>query len=154
MADVVLDTCTLMHANNNECEYQEHSIELINNLLNNSLLVTVDEGFDLNEAVNRSYIGLEYNKHLTQGTLGFALISTLAANGRFNFVTNRVNRAVKNYIEQRIVNKKDRMFLRVTYNSEYKQLISHDFEDYQVGKRRDIRRDLNVSIITAEEFNE
>lgn len=150
MVDIVLDTCTLVHANNTESDYQLYSIELINKLLLNTTLVTVDEGFELNETTNKSYIALEYLKHLAPGMLGYSLIVDLALNQRFNFVSNKVPNATKNYIEQLIRNKKDRMFLRVSLNSTEQTLVSHDYTDYQKKKRKTILKDININIIDAE----
>ena len=153
MKDIVLDTCTLVHANNSKSGYQQDSIELINLLLNNKTLVTVDEGFELDETTNQSYIALEYMKHLTPGMLGYSLITTLALTQRFNFVENNIPQATKNYIEQLIRNKKDRMFLRVTFNSSEKVLVSHDYTDYQIKKRKKILKDIEIDIVEAEDVN-
>ncbi|WP_417196548.1 hypothetical protein [Bizionia sp.] len=153
MADIVLDTCTLVHANDENSEHQESSIELITSMLGNDLNVAVDEGFDMIDSNNSSYIGLEYTKHLIPGMLGFSLIQTLAINGRFNFVPNKVIQGTKKYIDRIIKNKKDRHFLRVAFNSDDKLLISHDFTDYQVAKRKSIKKDIKVIILTATEIN-
>jgi hypothetical protein len=152
MIDLVVDTCTLVHANS-ETDYQESSIELINKLIMNNTLLVVDEGFDLNETTNRSYIGLEYIKHIAPGMLAYGLLQHIALNGRFKFVSNRVPNATKNHIEQIIRNKKDRMFLRVALNSEEKKLISHDYTDYQKAKRKTIKTKLKVEILDASEIN-
>ena len=154
MIDLVLDTCVLMHASNSKCKYQQHSIDLINKLLTNETLVAVDEGFYLNETVNESYIALEYIKRLTPGMLGYSLIIHIASTERFNVITNKVPNNTKNYIEQLIRNKKDRMFLRVAYNSNEKTLVSHDFKDYQIRKRKKIKKDIHVSIVEAEDIKD
>lgn len=153
MSDLVIDTCTLKHANDPNSKFFESSVEFINLLFDNDVSFTVDEGFSMNEADNASYIGLEYIKHLQPGTLGYRLITNLALAGRVDFVSNKLPNNIKNFIEQIIRNKKDRMFLRVAYNSADKTLVSHDFTDYQVRKRKTIRRELNVSIVVAEEIN-
>jgi len=153
MIDIVLDTCTLVHANNEESDYQDDSIELINKLIVNTTLIVVDEGFTLNETTNGSYIGLEYIKHLMPGMLGYILIQQIAQNQRFKFVSNEIPQADKNYIEQIIRNKKDRMFLRVTFNSDEKVLVSHDYTDYQMGKRKTIKKKLNLTILDAVDVN-
>jgi len=153
MIDIVLDTCTLVHADNSESDYQESSAELINRMFANSTLVTVDDGFTFDESTNQSYIGLEFIKHLRPGSLGYSLIVHLALNMRINFVSNVIPNATKNYIEQIIRNKKDRMFLRVAFNSDEKTLASHDYTDYQIRKRKTIRKQLGIDVVTAEEIN-
>ncbi|RAJ92244.1 hypothetical protein LX87_05212 [Larkinella arboricola] len=154
MIDIVIDTCTLVHANDPNCVYYPSSVELISRMLANSTCATVDEGFELDEGRNRSYIGLEYLTHLQPGTLGFSLIVHLATNDRINFVSNTIPVQRKRYIEQLIKNKKDRMFLRVAFNSGEKTLASHDYTDYQEAKRKTIRNDLGVNVVTAEEIND
>ena len=153
MNDLVIDTCTLKHANDPKSKYFESSVEFINLLFNNDVNCTVDEGFSMIEAENASYIGFEYIKHLQPGSLGYRLITNLALVGRIDFVSNKPPNNIKNYIEQIIRNKKDRMFLRVAYNSNEKVLVSHDFTDYQIKKRRTIRRELEVSVVIAKEIN-
>lgn len=154
MTDLVIDTCTLKHANDPKSKYFESSVEFINLLFDSDVNCTVDEGFSMNEAENASYIGLEYIKHLQPGTLGYRLITNLALAGRVDFVSNKPPNNIKNFIEQIIRNKKDRMFLRVAYNSAEQILVSHDFTDYQIKKRKTIRRELNVSVVIAEEIND
>lgn len=151
MIDLVVDTCTLVHANS-KTQYQESSIALIDKLLSNNTFLIVDDGFDLNEADNRSFIGLEYIKHLTPGMLGYSLLQYIALTNRFKFVSNTVPKATKNRIEQLIRNKKDRIFLRVSFNSEEKKLVSHDYTDYQKRKRKTIMQEMNVDILDASDI--
>jgi predicted nucleic acid-binding protein len=154
MNDIVIDTCTLVHADNPESEYFEHSVKFINKMVANSFFCTVDEGFTLDESTHSSYIALEYIKHLRPTSLGYYLISHIAQNMRFNFVSNKVPKKDKNLMEQKIKNKKDIHFLRVTYNSTKKILASHDFTDYQKKKRKFIKKELGICIVTAEEIND
>ena len=154
MADIVIDTCTLVHASNPESNYFEHSVAFIEKMLLNSILCVVDEGFSLDESENKSFIGLEYIEHLQPMSLGYNLIIELLSAGRIDFISNKVPQVKKNYIEQHIRNKKDRLFLRVALNSKDKLLISHDFTDYQKKKRKTIYKDLSLSILTAEEIND
>tara|TARA_R110002072_G_scaffold75624_1_gene177860 strand:+ start:2068 stop:2418 length:351 start_codon:yes stop_codon:yes gene_type:complete len=112
----------------------------------------MDEGFALDESLNQSYIGLEYLNHLQPGSLGFNLIVHLATTNRIEFVTKKIPNGRKKYIEQLIRNKKDRIFLSVTHNSNDKTLASHDFTDYQKKKRKKIFKDIAIKIVTAEEI--
>jgi predicted nucleic acid-binding protein len=154
MIDIVIDTCTLVHADNPESDYFEHSVEFINKMLGNSVLCTVDEGFTFDETTHSSYIALEYIKHLRPSSLGYYLIIHIAQNMRFSFVTNKVPKKDKNLMEQKIRNKKDIHFLRVAYNSTEKVLASHDFTDYQKKKRQFLKKELGICIVTAEEIKD
>lgn len=153
MTELVIDTCTLKHANDPKSKYFEHSVDFINRMYGNQVNCIVDEGFSMIESENKSYIGLEFIKHLQPGTLGYELVTFLALNLRIDFVSNKVPNGIKHFIEQTIRNKKDRMFLRVAFNAADKTLASHDFTDYQIRKRRTIKSRLDVSIVTAEEIN-
>ena len=153
MNDIVIDTCTLKHANDPNSKYFESSVEFINKMFDNTTNCAVDEGFTLDETTNRSYIGLEFIKHLQPGSLGYNLILYFINNLRLVFVSNKIPNNHKNYIEQIIINKKDRMFLRVAYNTNEKTLASHDFTDYKKLKRKKIKRDLLINIVTAQEIN-
>ena len=151
MIDIVLDTCTLVHADNSKSTYQKSAIELIDKMFANEVFITVDEGFTFDESTNQSYIGLEFIKHLKPGSLGYNLIVYLALNQRINFVSNIIPNSNKNYIEQIIKNKKDRMFLRVAFNSNEKTLVSHDYTDYQIKKRSVIKKNLGIEVLVASE---
>ncbi len=152
MIDIVIDTCTLKHANDPNSKYFEHSVTFINKMFQNNVICTMDEGFALDESLNQSYIGLEYLNHLQPGSLGFNLIVHLATTNRIEFVTKKIPNGRKKYIEQLIRNKKDRIFLSVTHNSNDKTLASHDFTDYQKKKRKKIFKDIAIKIVTAEEI--
>lgn len=153
MVDIVIDTCTLKHANDPKSKYFEDSVEFIQKMFGNTTNCAVDEGFTLDETTNQSYIGLEFIKHLQPSSLGYNLIVHLIQNLRLDFVSNKLPQGDKNYIEQLIRNKKDRMFLRVAYNTQEKTLVSHDFTDYQKSKRKKIKKDKSIEIVTAEEVN-
>lgn len=153
MNDIVIDTCTLVHADNPDSDYFEHSVEFINRMLKNSILCTVDDGFDMDNLTHSSYIALEYIKHLKPSSPGYYLIAHIAQNLRFNFVSINIPQNEKKVIEQTIKNKKDRHFLRVALNSIEKVLTSHDFTDYQSKKRTFIKKKLGVKIVTAKEIN-
>jgi predicted nucleic acid-binding protein len=153
MVDIVIDTCTLKHANDPNSKYFESSVEFITKMLANTTICVVDEGFTLDESTNQSYIGLEFIKHLKPGSLGYNLILHFIQNVRLEFVSNKIPNNHKKYIEQIIRNKKDRMFLRVAYNTSEQALISHDFTDYQKRKRKKIKKDLSINIVTAGEIN-
>lgn len=154
MIDIVIDTCTLVHADNPESDYFEHSVDFINRMLANETLCTVDEEFDLESTSHSSYISMEYLKHLKPTSLGFYLIRHIAENLRFNYVSKKIPNGDKNLIEQLIRNKKDIHFLRVAYNSTEKVLASHDFTDYQKKKRKHIKKEFGIAIVTAEEIND
>ena len=50
-----------------------------------------------------------------------------------------------------MVNKIDRVFLGVAFNSEDMKLVSHDYQDFQIPKRNHINDQLGIDVINAEE---
>lgn len=152
MSAIVIDTCTLKHASDSKSKYFTSSCEFIERMSAGNVKCTFDEGFSLNPTENRSYIGLEYLTHLKPGTLGYILVAELLISGRYEIVSNRVPQNTRRAIEQMIRNKKDRMFLRVAINCSDRLMASHDFTDYQVNKRKTIRKRFDVAIETAEEI--
>ncbi len=153
MIDIVVDTCVLVHANNAKSGYQKQSIAFIEKLLDNTTLITVDVGFSLDETTNSSYLGLEYITHITPGMLGYDLLQKIALSQRFNFVEQSDNVTFNRYVNRLIINRKDRHFTKVTYNSIEKTLVTHDFTDYQKAKRKKIKKDYSLIIVVASEIN-
>jgi hypothetical protein len=151
MTDLVIDTCTLVHADNTESEYFDCSLAFINSLLTDLVdcRVIVDNGFSFDENENKSLIGHEYINNITPIMLGYKFLVEILSNDRVDFVSNTVAYNTKKFIEKEIANKKDRHFLRVATNSPSKNLISHDFTDYTIDKRKLIDKKLSVKIKTA-----
>ncbi len=150
--DLVVDTNVLVHANNPEELRQEYSINLINYLLSSTEVICIDEGFDFNEAVNSSYIGYEYLLNLKNGMLGYTLISILAQTKRISEISRNTSSHVTKAINQCTVNKHDRVFIKVTINSNNKVLISHDFMDFDTNKRKHLKKTFKIDVLVAEDI--
>jgi hypothetical protein len=150
--DIVIDTCVLVHANNTNSKYQVSSIKLINLMLSNKLYIALEDGFDLDESLNKSRMGYEYINHLNPGDLGFSMLAHLLSTNYYIICTNQVPLNVKKIIIQNIGNIGDRHFIYVTFNTDNKILVSHDFEDFHKNNRKLFSRVLNISILTAEEL--
>ena len=147
--DIVIDTNVLMHAGNPDQDYFEDAVSFLTTLQKKSILLCVDEGFDLDEAKNRSLIGGEYLTHLRFGSAGYNVIAVLAASRRIKECSKRVEARTRKKIDQLIRNPRDKTFVRVTCNSVSKILISHDNEDFPVSKRKLLKREIEVQIFTA-----
>ena len=121
-------------------------------MLDSTTLLCVDVGFTLSESSNASIIGHEYLRHLGAGSIGAALIATLAGAGRIKPLPKRAQTpADAKSVDQLIRKKRDRAFLGVACNSARKLLVSHDFEDFQKPKRTSIKKILSVQVKTAKE---
>ena len=148
--DITLDTNVLMHADNpNEIRF-EASKSFLERLLEVETHLCIDEGFSLDEGENKSLIGHEYLQRLSQGGLGYAVISFLAQTGRVAIVEKRIPPAVVNKINQLISNKRDKTFIRVAYNSTTRTLVSHDFADFSGVVREKLRKKLCLRIEDAQ----
>lgn len=147
--DIVVDTNVLMHASNP----QEPRFDAAKNFLERFVQVhtclCVDEGFDIDESRNRSLIGGEYLDRLSPGTIGYAVISMLALDGRLSMVPTRVADPVRRKINQMIGNSRDRTFVRVAVNSGGRVLVSHDYSDFPVPIRNKINLELGVLVEDA-----
>lgn len=151
LADIVLDTNILVHAHNVEELRNDDCIALVQQMTTCATHLCVDEGFDLNEANNRSVIGSEYIKHLGYGTVGHALITRLASSLRVKYVSPRVPPDVSKQIVQQVPKGADRTFLKIAFNSQDKTLASHDFNDISKDVRTRLRKSIGLQIVDAQD---
>ena len=147
--DLVLDTNVILHADNAQEKRCDDAKRLINLLLQNTVILCVDEGFHEDQSRNKSLIAAEYLERFQSGSIGMVLVALLASQGRLSQVSRKVPKSVVRKVNQLIRKPRDRTFLRVSYNSVDKVLVSHDFQDFQLPKRRTIRKELLVQVLEA-----
>jgi len=150
LLDIVLDTNVLLHATNEQEPRRVQSQALLLALRDCTAHLCVDEGFDWNEASNRSQIGGEYLKHLRAGTLGYAVVEHLARSLRVKQVSRGVPQNVSRHI-RRVGYGPDRTYVRVAFNSSDRVLASHDFKDLSAGVRLGLRAAIGVRVLEAGE---
>lgn len=149
LVDVVLDTNLLMHADDERQAHQDECAKLLDQLRTGETALCVDEGFDIDEAKNRSLIGGEYYARLTATHAATGLIAYLFANDRVRLLSRATPTAVKKCIDQCVKTKRDRTFLSVAHNSEEQILGSYDYQDMQPKKRKHIKKETGVSVLDA-----
>lgn len=151
ISDIVVDTNVFVHANNpDDANRQRNSLMFLQTLEAATTSLCVDEGFDfVNEAQNRSHIAREYLKHIRAGMFGHYLLAKLATTARIVIVSRTVPAWVKTKIK-RMPNKTDQTFVRVTFNSQSKEMTSHDFDDFPPRVRRTLRDDIGVNVRSAD----
>lgn len=110
LVDIVLDTNVLMHAENPEEPRMPMCCELVSQMTNCATHLCVDEGFDLDEAKNRSVIGSEYLKHLRFGMVGYELVKHLAVSQRVKQKSRNVPQNVSRHIVQQVRKGPDRIY--------------------------------------------
>lgn len=150
--DVVVDTNVLVHAQNPQEDRFGDSVRFVENLLACRALLCVDSGFSTKESSNRSLIGAEYLEKLRAGSLGYAALVQLATSGRVREVARMADGAARKQILQLIRKPRDRTFLSVAWNSSGRLLVSHDYEDFQEGKRKEIHKVIGVRMADAAEM--
>lgn len=151
LEDIVIDTNVMLHAQNPAESRFSSSAELLQCIVEGTTSLCVDEGFDERPERNRSFITAEYLGKLQFGSLGYAVVTQLAAQLRIKEVPRRAPQSVARRINQLIRNKTDRIFLGVAFNSQEGVLVSHDYTDFQSQKRTTIRTELKVRVLEAGE---
>ena len=150
--NLVIDTNVLVHANNPKESRQQASIDMIKYILSSTEIICIDEGFVLSEALNRSFIGYEYLKHLKVGMLGYTFISIIAQNKRIKQVPKKANATISRKINQCMSNIRDRTYVNVAYNSTDKILITHDYTDFAIPKRKHLGREFGINVVEAKDI--
>lgn len=126
LADVVVDTDVLMHADNEDSADRDASRDLIARLRASATALCFDPGFDLDEARNKSGIAGEYFDHLAHGSVGLALVEECALTGRVRSIATRVAPDVNRAIRQLVWDPTDHKFVKVAINSEERVLVTHN----------------------------
>lgn len=150
LKDVVIDTNILMHASDPRQKFQGACVAFLKGIESSEIKICVDEGFSVRESDNRSIIGSEYLRHIRYGSLSYAVIFNLATKRRIKVLSKSVPKDVKRKIERSINNRHDRVYVKITYNSLSKALISHDFDDISQKVRDDLKDSFSLSIVIAD----
>lgn len=147
LSDLVIDTNVLLHASDPDNPNFVCAKGFLETLLSVSSVLRVEKGFSSDRARNRSYIMGEYLDFLRAGTLGMAVIQTLAAKERIKGVERTVDEREAKKVRQKVYDKTDRIFVKVALNTDERVLVSHDFMHFPLHVRSSLKRDIGVSII-------
>jgi hypothetical protein len=151
ISDITVDTNVLIHACNPSEARCDHSIKFLTALNGSTARLAIDRGFATDQSTNSSLIGAEYWGKLVPGTLSYAVIVNLALTQRICIREAKLPLHHNKRLNQMVSNKRDRTFIKVCFNSEGKTLVSHDYADFSVSKRKDIASFFEVNIIEASE---
>jgi len=150
MDDIVVDTNVFLHANNASTAWYRESNEFLLMLLGwHDLVICVDEGWSDNEADNHSIIGSEYHNNIGADTLGYQILVALGVASRIKTVSKAVPNGIRQEIDKRMSNQRDKVFLKVAINSLRQRLVSHDFADFHDDLREFVRATWGVDICVA-----
>ena len=150
LVDIVIDANVFLHSCNPASGRQTMCCTLLGHVKDCDVHLCVDEGFDWEEAKNRSQIGAEYIKHLKVGTVAYELVVHLAKSGRIDIVSRSVPQIAARLIQRQVTKGPDRTYLKVAYNSREKTLASHDYGDIPDTVRGRLKRQLMVNVVSAE----
>lgn len=84
--------------------------------------------------------------------LGYSFVAKMASSKRISEISHSSNASISRAINKCLSNKHDRIFLKVAINSIGKILVSHDFTDFSIDKRKFIRKTFETEIITAKDY--
>jgi predicted nucleic acid-binding protein len=154
LTDVTIDTNVFLHAANEQEQRCAASKTFLQGILETDTTLCIDEGFDTDESKNRSIIGGEYIENLRFVDSAFAIIKFLGEKGRISELPRSVGAATNRRILQMVRNTKDRTFLKVSYNSQSRVFVSHDFQDFAAPKRGEIRSALGVAMVEARQASD
>jgi hypothetical protein len=152
LLDIVIDTNVFMHSADDRqdgiCETARAFLALLQTC---ETSLCVDPGFHSERARNRSYIAHEYYEHIGFAHPAFAVIVLLGRAGRIVETSRLVGPREGKMIRRLVTDRTDRVFVQVTFNSQSKTLISHDFRHIPIASRRDLRGQLGVNVTDAQE---
>lgn len=150
IAGVVIDTNVLVHACNEAImDYNESSISLLQNILETEAQLFVDDIFDVVEANNTSRINHEYINHVRHGTYSYYFLMSMAMSGRIQQIEECTYNKNKKLFNKMVRNKADIIFLSVTMCTPNKLLVSNDYEDFTLDKRKHWRRELSLNVLDS-----
>lgn len=147
--DLVIDTNIFMHAADRRQNSQAACKKIVERLLTLRWYICVDDGFNLIESKNRSYIGSEYLNILQFGSIGYSIISHLSINKKIIFLKKTVPAAVSKKIRESVRDKSDHCFVRIAHNSCRKFLLSHDYDAFSKDCRKDFLKLFGIQIVDA-----
>lgn len=147
--DVVVDTNVFLHSVDTRFPGRVGTMQFLLGLLSGDVHLCIDEGFDLDESRNRSYIGCEYFSQIRFVSLAWQIITTLGKDGRIRKVSRAVDAGSGKTIRRAVADKTDRVFVKVSCNSKSKALVSHDLRHFPDAARRGLRRSLGVNFYMA-----
>lgn len=153
MSRMVIDTNVFVHSCNPANNLFAEAVAFIENIRSGSTTVCVDEGLNINEAQNRSRIWSEYIEHVPAMSLAGELLAELLVNDRVFDVPTRVPQTVANLINQLVRDNSDRIFVKVSINSESAYLVSHDHAAFPRATRRALRKAGIANVVDCDEVS-
>jgi predicted nucleic acid-binding protein len=150
LVDIVLDTNVLVHAKNRNSPFNDHSNALLEALRSGSTVWLMDEGFDIDEATNKSRIYSEYRSKLVASDVGLATLATLARTGRVRMVP-ACSREHRDLIRRWIKDAADRYFVRTACESTEKTFVTHDDRSMPQRSRNALKEKLRIVFVDAAE---
>ena len=144
---IVIDTNILVYLENEGYQHHVCCCDCINLMEQSDFHLCFDEGFNIDESKNKSFVWHEYKKHLPHGSSGYAFVLALLSANRLSFVSKSPPLHINKKINQSGIKKSDRIFVRIAYRTNQKKLISDEHEDFTIAKRSYFSNEIGVEII-------
>lgn len=127
MSRLVIDTNVFVHSANHATGYFDFAVQFLEEFVASTWDICVDEGFDANEAQNRSRIFSEYLRCIPPQSLAREILTEYILLGKILDFGTAVPNQIRQTINSDVVDASDRVFVKVAYNSSSESLVSHDF---------------------------
>ncbi|HEX5152627.1 MAG TPA: hypothetical protein VFW07_14350 [Parafilimonas sp.] len=142
MIELVIDTNIFIHAENENYEYQDDCILLLNTIIeSDDIFVCIDEN---------GKIWNEYSLHIKPGMLANAMFLKLGTE-RLKLLPRNIHAHINKKINQTGIKEADRIFVRIAYKTQDKILVSDEHEDFVNKIREIIKKEIGVDVIMANE---
>jgi GTPase Era involved in 16S rRNA processing len=153
VSSIVVDTNVFVHSCNHKNNRFNESVDFLNRLKSSSVSICLDAGFDMTEAKNTSRIWSEYIAHIPDNSVAKELIAELFVSNRIKDVPTKVPIAIHKIINQNISDVSDRVFIKVSRNSQSISLVSHDHMAFPNKIRNEFRKKDIANIVICSEEN-
>lgn len=145
LPDIVVDTNVFLHSADPRHRHRVAAYKFLQKLKDGKTHLCIDEGFSIEECKNRSRIGCEYHDKIRfANAAAWGVIVFLGTKGRIRSVSGRLSAGPNKKIRMFVPDKTDRVFVKVSYNTQAKTLVSHDFTDFSQATRRELSQKLGV----------
>lgn len=147
--DVVIDANIFGNAIDVRCLSQGTAIDTLTALLSSSRSLALDDTGGSAPASETSHLYLEYQPFVHPGSVGAAILTKIALQGRliyFPSCTHEERKQIEKLIPR---NKKDRRVLGIGVASESRLIVTNDFSDFDVVVRKKVKKQFKVNIIDS-----
>lgn len=151
LADIVIDTNVFAHAANPSEQRQAASVAFLRQLLDAQTVLCFDPGVSQDRARNTSRIQHEYCEHIPEMSFPYHVLAHLFATNRTRPSSVTVSNTCRRVIDRVVRDKSDRVFVRVSVNTEERTLVTHNTRQFPAAVKRTLNDECEVTVCEASE---